>query len=1039
MNLAFTAVRIAETLADVSIAFLADDEQQAEALADALRALAPHGHVVHVPSSDALPGEAAPATPANAGRRASALRALRLARGTPIACILSGEAAARRYPPPDAFDSAPPTLHLGDEADGRSFGVQLAELGYFADDRVDEPGEMAVRGEVIDIFPADAGGPARIELAQGRIAAIRSYDPVTQRTVGDLEHLEIGRAAEPPIGEPTSILAHLTPGMLALSGKADHRRRRFIQLASDAAGGAAHRLDAIDDAAWKKACKDWAVAPSDADFEPVPRFANGRSPLAAMVRFVKPLLGAGRKFVLAGSARDLRFLRAKVARRLSMEIAEMRAWSALDDLPAGCGGILTAPIDAGYVDDRIVLVAAADLMGSRALIDDNSPTRANPWQVGIAVRSGDVVIHEDHGVGRVLGLEFSSVHGESGDQSALERIVLEYAGGGRRLVPVDEADRIWRYGADGDVVTLDKLDGSSWHKRRAAINAAIDESAKALTHLAREREKLAAPVMEPDPADYERFTGGFPFNETADQVRAITAVRDDLASGRPMDRLVIGDVGYGKTEVALRAAALAALAGFQVVVAAPTTVLVRQHLETFRRRFEGTKIEVAGLSRLSTPAERKSAKAGLAAGSIGIVVGTGAVIAKGVNYARLGLVVIDEEQRFGAADKARLRGLGPVHILRLSATPIPRTLQAALVGLQQMSVIATPPARRQPIRTSIGQYDDAPIRTALAREKARGGQSFVVVPRIEDMAAVAEKIRRAAPDLTLVEAHGKMPAAQIDDVMVGFGQGSGDILLATNIIEAGLDVPRANTMIVWRADRFGLAQLHQLRGRVGRGNRRGQVILLIESEDAIGPRTLKRLRTLATFDRLGAGFAISARDLDMRGAGDLLGEDQAGHIKLIGVDLYQHLLGGALRITRGETVERWSPEINLGITGAFPDDWIPEPDLRLTLYVRLARIADEAALDSFEDELQDRFGPLPTAAASLLAHARIRLAAHALGIERIEVGPAATALTLRRDCSIEAGAAGFIEKKGRWILSQPLVPPDGRIAWIESLLDALGP
>ncbi|AXB78759.1 TRCF domain-containing protein [Novosphingobium sp. P6W] len=1039
MKLAFTAARIAEALNDGTVAFLADDEQEAEALAEAVRALAPQGQVVHVPSSDALPGETAPATPANAGRRASALRALRLAGAAPVACILSGEAAARRYPEPGAFDSAPPTLRPGDKADMQSFAIQLADLGYFADDRVDEPGEMAVRGEVIDIYPADAGGPARIELAAGKIAAIRSYDPITQLTIDELEHLEIGRAAEPPIGKATSILAHLAPGILAASQKADHRRRRFIQLARDAAGDAPHRLDAVEDGAWQKACKDWTAPPFDADFMPVPRFANERAPLSAMARFVQPLLAEGRALVLAGSARDLRFLRSKVSRRLSLDLPELGAWSQVKEIPVGGGASLMAPVDAGYVDANVILVTAADLMGSRALIGGGNVVTANPWQTDVKIRSGDLVVHEDHGVARVLGLETSAAGSTADERTCIDRIVLEYADGARRLVPIDEADRIWRYGADSDVVTLDKLDGSSWHKRRASINAAIEQSAKALTQLARDRETLTAPVMAPDPAAYERFADGFPFNETADQSRAISAVRDDLASGRPMDRLVIGDVGYGKTEVALRAAALAALAGFQVIVAAPTTVLVRQHLETFRRRFADTTITVTGLSRLSTAAEKKATKSGLADGSIDIVVGTGAVMAKGVDYARPGLVVIDEEQRFGAADKARLRGLGTVHIVSLSATPIPRTLQAALVGLQKMSVIATPPARRQPIRTSINRYDDAPLRTALAREKARGGQSFVVVPRIEDMATVAEKIRRAAPDLMLVEAHGKMSPAEIDDVMVGFGEGRGDILLATNIIEAGLDVPRANTMIVWRADRFGLAQLHQLRGRVGRGNRRGQVILLIESEDAIGAHTLKRLRTLATFDRLGAGFAISARDLDMRGAGDLLGDDQAGHMKLIGVDLYQHLLGAALRAARGEAVERWSPELNLGVTGALPESWIPEPDLRLSLYVRLARIEDEAGLDAFEDELLDRFGPLPAEVSGLIAHARIRLAARALRIARIDAGPAAIAITPHRECTIEAAAAGFVEKKGRWILSQPRPATDDRIARVESLLDALAP
>lgn len=1037
MNLAFTASRIAESLKDGVIAYLTDDEQQAEALTDAVRVLIPDSRVVHVPSSDALPGETAPATPANAGQRTSALRALRLARGEPVVCILSGEAAARRYPSPEAYDSAPPTLHRGDEINAQSFAGQLADLGYLSDDRVDEPGEMVIHGEVIDIYPADAGGPARIELAEGRIASIRSYDPITQLTTDDIDALEIGRAVEPPIGEATSILAHLTPGFLAFSGKADYGRRRFIELARNAAGAGSDRLDAIADDVWKKAVGEWQQAPFDADVTAVPHFATGRRPLSDMARFVKPLLEEGRSFVLVGSRRDLRFLRGKVSRRLSLDLAELRAWSQVKELPAEAGGTLVIPVEEGFVDGDVVVVAAADLMGSRALISDGHATVSNPWNVAEGIRSGDVVVHEEHGVGRVLGLEASAAAIEADGQTLVEMIVLEYADGARRLVPVEDADRIWRYGMDADAVKLDKLDGSSWQKRRAAIQAAIDESANALKQLAQKRETLTAPIMAPDPATYERFAGGFPFNETADQARAISAVQDDLESGRPMDRLVIGDVGYGKTEVALRAAAIAALAGFQVVIAAPTTVLVRQHIETFRRRFEGTGIEVAGLSRLSTASERKATKAGLKDGSIGIVVGTGAVMGKSVHYAALGLVVIDEEQRFGAADKARLRGVGNVHVLSLSATPIPRTLQSALVGLQQMSVIKTPPARRQPIRTSIERYDDAPVRTALAREKARGGQSFVVVPRIEDIANVAERMRRAAPDLELVQAHGKMSPAEIDEVMVDFGEGRGDILLATNIIEAGLDVPRANTMIVWGADRFGLAQLHQLRGRVGRGNRRGQVMLLIEGEDAIGPRTLKRLRTLATFDRLGAGFEISARDLDMRGAGDLMGEDQAGHMKLIGVHLYQHLLGVAVKAARGEAIESWAPELNLSATGTIPASWILEPDIRLSLYARLARLDDEAAVDAFDEELVDRFGSLPAETATLLAQVRIRLAAHALRLARVDAGPAAIALTPRRDCRIEAPDVPVVVKKGRWILPEAIADAEERIARVEGLLDSL--
>jgi transcription-repair coupling factor (superfamily II helicase) len=410
-----------------------------------------------------------------------------------------------------------------------------------------------------------------------------------------------------------------------------------------------------------------------------------------------------------------------------------------------------------------------------------------------------------------------------------------------------------------------------------------------------------------------------------------------------------------------------------------------------------------------------------------------------VTYKDLALAIVDEEQRFGAADKAKLREMGAGHVLTLSATPIPRTLQTALVGLQQLSVIATPPARRRPIRTVVAGFDEQTVRTALLRERSRGGQSFVVVPRIEDMGPMAERLKRLAPELEMLQAHGRMPAAEIDEAMVRFAGGDGDLLLATNIIEAGLDVPRANTMLVWRADRFGLSQLHQLRGRVGRGSRRGQVLLLTDPESEIAPRTLQRLATLQAFDRLGAGFAISARDLDMRGAGDLLGEEQAGHVKLIGVDLYQHLLEGALRTARGESAERWTPALNLGVEGRLPADWIPEEELRVGLYGRLARLADLPALDAFEEELADRFGELPEDAQRLLAVARLRLLARSAGIARIDAGPAAIALTPHGRCSGQAEAFGLEEKNGRLLLKERIEEAEARLERIAALLADLQP
>lgn len=1030
-----TALLLARALREGDLLTLADDDQAAESLADALAALMPDQAVIFLPSSDTLPGDGAPASPANVGRRVAALRALRRLGQTTdrphLAAIMSGEAAARLYADPTSFDVAPPLLKKGDAIDPAGFAQDMAAIGYISDDRVDEPGEVAIRGDVIDIFPADAGMPARIDIAEGKIAGIRRYDPVTQLSVEECEEVEIGRATEPEGPHDAMILAHLPPGRLLLSDKADDRRRRFIRLAKEAADKKSARVDAVDEKDWTAAIEQWTRDRDDgADIGPVPRFAEQRSPLAAMVRFVRPLLEEAR-LLLVGSARDIRFLRTRVARKLKVEIVSVGSMAEALALPTGSAAALEAPIDRGALCDGLVMIAAADLLGSRALVGD----APEPVSVGLARSSGDikaddVVVHEDHGVARVIGLEPAPASQEG------EVIALEYAGGARRLVPVREAAKIWRYGADADAVKLDRLDGSSWEKRRAAIDEAVAQSARALLTLAEERARLEASVIDPDPARYERFVSSFPFNETADQARAIQAVRDDLASGRPMDRLVIGDVGYGKTEVALRAAALAALAGHQVIVAAPTTVLVRQHLQTFERRFAALNIKVASLSRLSSAAEKKAVKSGLADGSIAVVIGTGAVMAKDVRYAKLGLVIIDEEQRFGAADKAKLRSRADIHLLAMSATPIPRTLHRAMIGLQQMSIIATPPARRQPIRTSLAQLDDVQIRTALLRERSRGGQSFVVVPRIEDLAPFSERLRRIVPDLDFIEAHGKLPPAELDAAMVRFADGDGDVLLATNIIEAGLDVPRANTMIVWRADRFGLAQLHQLRGRVGRGNRRGQVMLLTEDGE-IAPRTMKRLRTLATYDRLGAGFEISAADLDQRGAGDLLSDTQAGHMKLIGVDLYQHLFEAALGQARGQPEAMWMPDINMNAPGALPADWIPDADIRLGLYVRLAHIGEESDLEALEDELADRFGPLPRQAQDLMTGARIAILARAARIARIDAGPAAIALTPHGSGATPPDGSGLLEKEGRWLLKERTEEED-RSGRVVELLETLG-
>ncbi len=1035
-GIAELAAGAADILDRSDIILAVTDETRAMGVTRMLEAMVPDATILFCPGSDALPGDDAPASPANVGQRVSALHRAQTAlamkdRGR-IALITSGEALARALPPPETFAAEPPCVAIDDPCDLADLYAMLLDLGYIADERVDEPGEVALRGHVLDLFPADAEQPLRIEVAEGRIVAIRSYDPADQRSTGEIQRRELGRVAEPPLGEaPTSLLDHLPGACVIIEPAADERRRRLLLLSADVAKRCSKRAarDMIDERRWKKALDQRQTSEITRIAEPPPRFVESRSPLRDFAATARTAMKEGTRVVLIGSERDLRFLGKRVDNVLRETARRVESWQAISDAKAGSLLTLVAPAQRGFARDDILAVSAADLLGSRAEREDGAAPHVDLSLMQTAeIRVGDTVIHEDHGIATVVGLE--TIDGQDGVSG--DAIKLEYARGATRLVPVAEADRLWRYGGEDDAVRLDTLDGKSWHERRRGIDEAIATTARQLTAMAAERAERRAPVLDPPVADYERFAAGFPYSETPDQLAAIEAVRADLASGRPMDRLVVGDVGFGKTEVALRAAAVAALAGKQVVVAAPTTVLARQHLDSFATRFEEAGIAVAGLSRLSTAAEKRKVKAGLADGSIRTVIGTGAVAGKGVTYKDLALVIVDEEQRFGAADKARLQALSSGHVLTLSATPIPRTLQAALVGLRQLSMIATPPARRQPIRTAVSTFSPETLRAALLRERSRGGQSFVVVPRIADMAPLAEKLARIVPELEVMQAHGKLPAAEIDDVMVRFGRGEGDVLLATNIIEAGLDVPRANTMIVHHADRFGLSQLHQLRGRVGRGGRRGQLMLATEAGATIAPATLKRLRTLQAFDRLGAGFAISARDLDLRGAGDLVGEEQAGHMKLIGIDLYQFLLTRALRAARGEPVDPPAPELTLEVAGRLPERWIPEEEVRLALYGRLSRLTDEAGIDAFEEELEDRFGAIPEEALILIDLARVRRLAQAAAITRVDAGPAAIALTPQKDGPVPKGLAA---KNGRWLLAERIPGPAERLRRVADVLE----
>jgi transcription-repair coupling factor (superfamily II helicase) len=1056
-------------------------ERRAERLATILRALAPEIEVLVLPAWDCLPYDRASPARDIMGRRMAVLRRL----GEPGTRILlaAPDALLQRVPPRDACAGGAVELHVGASFDPEGFLADLERKGYVADERVDEPGEVAVLGQVVDVFPAAAPWPCRIEHADGRVTAMRRYDPVTQLTSDDVETLVVDPASEALIPAETERVAGMEHRLAELYGELDtmfdllpeaavvldagaqerlaaaleqiadaHESRTALRLRGDAApqhAPAPERLylDAAEwDARLAKRPVTRLIAPESGGDPAVPRFAAQTRANRAFATFLERERGAGRRIVLAaGTPADVKRLSRRAEQALGTTAASAADWAGVLRARKDAVLAIQADIDRGFVhdDSETTVVTAADLFGS----DVEAASGAQPASPALALTEtdfsiGDTVVHMDYGFGVLGGLEAVT----AGGPEPVDTVRLTYKGDAKLLVAVDDLDRVWRYGSEANAVRLDRLDGDAWTKRRAEIEGEIDETARGLVARARERESQEAPGLVPPRAPYERFVGRFPFTPTVDQTRAIDDTLADLASGKPMDRLVCGDVGFGKTEIALRAAAAAALAGKQVAVVAPTTVLVRQHLQTFRRRFAGLGIEVGHLSRLVKPAEAKRVKEGIANGDVRIVVGTHAVAGRGVAFQDLGLVVIDEEQRFGAAHKAALRALAPAaHVLTLTATPIPRTLQAAMAGLQDLSVIATPPAQRRPIRTFLTPFDPASVRQALLRERRRGGQSFVVCPRIEDIEPMAARLAELVPELQVFVAHGKMPAEAIDDTMVRFADGEGDVLLATNIIESGLDVPRANTMLVWHADRFGLSQLHQLRGRVGRGRARGIAYLLTDPAHEIAPQTRERLRTLETLDRLGAGFAISARDLDQRGAGDLLGDEQAGHVKLIGSGLYQHLIERAIRVARGEPAQDWRPELKLDVSGRIPQAYIPEEEVRLNLYARLARAAADESITRLGEEIEDRFGPMPDEVATLLRLARLKKLAFRLGVARLDAGPQAIAVTFRNGAAERPAVAaavaageGKIEWRGeRLVAAWPSETPEERQGLAADLLERL--
>ena len=1062
------------------------DEGRMTRLAEALALFQPDSSVILFPAWDCLPFDRVSPNAETVARRIDALG--RLAddsdgRGASVhggRIVLTTIAAVlQRVPRREVFANAVYTLTVGESLDQAGLEDFLVSNGYHRSGTVHEPGEFAVRGGLIDLFPPGADNPVRMDLFGDSIESLRAFDPMTQRSAGTFDAVVLQPVSEVVLntdsisrfrsryrevfqvtGDDDPLYATVSAGRRAAGMEhwlplfherldtlldycpqalltLDHQggeavAARFEQIAEHYQG----RLETREAAKAEGAvynplppdqlyltADEWQAlmaargggemspfAPPDADTQAVdyggrrgPEFAEARvrrdgGLFDAVRNHLESEAEAGRKIAVAAftaGARDR--LGGLIATHAHWQVQALTHWRDIDDLPERTLGLVVLPLERGFSLAGVTLVSEQDILGERLAHAPRRRRRNDAFieEVG-TLDAGDLVVHIDHGVGRYEGLETLQVGGAPHDC-----LRLVYDGGDKLYLPVENIDVLTRYGREDGLVTLDRLGGAAWQARKSRVKERVREIAGQLIRLAAERLLQRGPSLQPPAGLMDEFCARFPYQETDDQERAIQDTLADLTAGRPMDRLICGDVGFGKTEVALRAAFVAAMNGVQVAVVAPTTLLARQHFATFSERFAGFPVRLAHLSRMVPAADARVTRQGLADGTIEVVIGTHALLSKTVGFKNLGLVVIDEEQHFGVRQKERLKELrSSVHVLTMTATPIPRTLQMALAGVRDMSIIATPPVDRLAVRTFVLPYDPVIVREAINRERHRGGQVFYVCPRVSDIPRVFERLASLAPDASVGVAHGQMAPGDLERVMSAFYDRRHDILLATNIIESGLDVPTANTLIVHRADMFGLAQMYQIRGRIGRSKQRAYAYFTLPTGRVLSPVAQRRLEVLHTLDSLGAGFTLASHDLDIRGAGNLLGEEQSGHIREVGVELYQHLLEEAVAEVKGEaapTEDQWSPQIHVGMAVLIPETFVGDLPVRMGLYRRLSALQNEAEIEAFAAELIDRFGPLPDEVENLLDVVALKLRCHQAGVEKIEAGPKGAVLSFRNN------------------------------------------
>jgi transcription-repair coupling factor (superfamily II helicase) len=959
---------------------VAPDDDRARDLAAELEALAGRDAVALWPARGVPAGGAVGPAPHLVGLRAQAQARV----GRPGTIVVAGAPALAERVPAPRLRPEPLVLSVGEELSQDALVDRLVALGYERVPQVEERGDLAVRGGLLDVYPSTAEMPLRVDFFGDAVEELRAFSPFTQRTIRREARVEIWPAVE-VADELVDTLDELAASgaaivLLAPDEHAHALREAAERLEDEAAAGALADPDVVL-AALREASALELVPPAGRH-EPAfdateARFAT-RGLSEAEAEIARLARGGRRVVVAFGRRGELERARHQLERTRPLLL------DARGELPRpGQVAFAVLPLRRGFVSDDLGLA----LIPERALFRRRRPAgerrpAARRLSSFLDLRVGDYVVHEDHGIGRLTGFETRTVANVTRDYLA-----LAFADGARLLVPHDQLDKVSRYiGADGSAPALSKLGGKAWERLKSRARAAVREMAGELIALYQARARAQGVAFPPDDELMRELERRFPYEETPDQARAIDAVTEDMERPRPMDRLICGDVGFGKTEIAIRAAVKAAAAGRQVMMLVPTTILAQQHLATFRERLADLPVTVDAVNRMRSPAEVRDALARFREGKLDILIGTHRLLSMDVQPRDLGLVIVDEEQRFGVAQKEALRKLRlRTDVLAMSATPIPRTLQMSLSGLRDISVIETPPPGRRPIATHVGEYDDGLVREALLREHARGGQSFYLHNRVETIEAAAERVRALVPELRVAVAHGQMPEAQLEDVMTSFVRGEGDVLVATSIIEAGLDIPSANTLIVERADQLGLSQLYQIRGRVGRSDATAHAYLLYPDGAALTHEAASRLRAVADYTELGSGLKIALRDLEIRGAGNLLGDEQSGHVAAIGFELYLDMLNEAIAQGSGEAEPEREVRVDIRVSAYIPSDYVPFEAAKIDLHRRIALARDHEALSRLRSEFEDRFGPVPEPVEALLRVQELRVALRRLGAAALAV------------------------------------------------------